>query len=285
MRARTVCRVRRNMVQLGAMRTLHRVLLFGWACALLAPAGHAQDWAKARVEQSPRHRETVTIQHDGRSLQAFVAYPEASSRRPVVLVIHEIFGLSDWAQEVTDELAAAGYVAIAPDLLSGAGPNGGGTASLGGQTAVGRAINQLPKEQITADLNAAADWALKQPASNGKLYVVGFCWGGGQSFAFATQRQKLAAAFVFYGVPPAKDAMARISAPVFGFYAGNDQRVSGTVPATIQAMKDLHKKYSSVIYDGAGHGFMRAGEQPDATPANAKAREAAWAKITQVMGR
>lgn len=244
----------------------------------------AQQWAKDRLQQSPRHREMVTLTHDGRTLQAFVAYPEASGPRPVVLVIHEIFGLSDWAQEVTDELAAAGYVAIAPDLLSGAGPGGGGTSTLNGQTEIGRAIMGLPPAQIEGDLNAAADWALKQTASNGKLYVIGFCWGGGQSFRFATERKDLKAAFVFYGVPPKADAMANIHAPVYGFYAGNDFRVSGTVPQTIKDMKAAGKKYSSVIYPGAGHGFMRAGEQPDANAANASAREKSWAKIKQVVG-
>ncbi|MGH9393946.1 MAG: dienelactone hydrolase family protein [Terriglobales bacterium] len=255
------------------------VVLAFCACLPLA----AQDWAKARLEQSPRHRESVTINHDGRALHAFVAYPEAASKRPVVLVIHEIFGLSDWAQEVTDELAAAGYVAIAPDLLSGAGPNGGGTESLGGQTAVGRAIRDLKPEQIAADLNAAADWALKQPASNGQLYVIGFCWGGGHSFTFATERRNLKAAFVFYGTTPAAVALARITAHVYGFYAGNDARISATVPATRESMAKLRKPYEAVIYEGAGHGFMRAGEQPDATSANAQARDAAWAKIKQVM--
>lgn len=265
-----------------------RPTLLAMVFCLAAQALPAQAWAKAKLEQSPRHRETVTIEHDGRALQAFVAYPEASRKRPVVLVIHEIFGLSDWAQEVTDELAAAGYVAIAPDLLSGAGPGGAGTASFDGQTAIGRAIGQLPPAQIEADLNAAADWALKQPASNGKLYVIGFCWGGGQSFRFATSvaaRAHLAAAFVFYGTPPPQDAMARIAAPVYGFYAGNDARVSATVPGTKAAMKALHKKYTAVIYPGAGHGFMRAGEQPDPTPANAAARNAAWTQITKVIGR
>lgn len=253
--------------------------------ALLASVAGAQDWAKAKLEQSPRHRETVTIKVGGRSLSAFVAYPEAKNKRPVILVIHEIFGLSDWAQEMTDELAAAGYVAIAPDLLSGAGPNGGGTSSFDGQTAIGRAIAALPPEQITADLNAAADWALSQPASNGKLYVAGFCWGGGQSFRFAANRTRLAAAFVFYGVTPPADALARITAPVYGFYAGNDARISATVPATEAAMKAARKKYTAVIYDGAGHGFMRAGEQPDASEANAKARDAAWVVLRKVMGK
>src|SRR5215472_14677963 len=149
--------------------------------ALLATALHAQDWAKQKLEKSSRHREWVKVQHDGRSVDAYIAYPEVSHKAPVVLVIHEIFGLSDWAQLAADEFAAAGYVAIAPDLLSGKGPNGGGTKSMD-STAIGQAIRDLPADQITADLNATADYALKQPAANGKLFVAGFCYGGGQSF-------------------------------------------------------------------------------------------------------
>ncbi|MGH9476489.1 MAG: dienelactone hydrolase family protein [Terriglobales bacterium] len=245
----------------------------------------AQQWARQRLDQSPRHRQIVILHPQGRTLQAFVAYPQASGQRPVVLVIHEIFGLSDWAQEVTDELAAAGYVAIAPDLLSGKGPGGGGTSSFTGQTSIGRALVTMPPEELTADLDAAADWALRQPASNRKLYVIGFCWGGGQSFRYATHRHDLRAALVFYGTPPSQPAMAQITAPVFGFYAGNDARVSLTVPGTRANMKRLHKRYRAVIYPGAGHGFMRAGEQPDPTPANQKARAQAWKQIVRIIRR
>jgi carboxymethylenebutenolidase len=194
----------------------------------------------------------------------------------VVLIIHEIFGLSDWAQELADEVAAAGYIAVAPDLLSGAGPNGGRTKDFpaGGVT---EAIGKLNPDQVTADLNAAADYALKLPAASGKLFVAGFCWGGGQTFRFATNRADLAAAFVFYGPAPDKDAMSRIKAPVYGFYAGNDARIGATIPDTVAAMKAAGKSYDPVTYDGAGHGFMRAGETPDDTnPANKKAREDAW---------
>jgi carboxymethylenebutenolidase len=184
----------------------------------------AQDWAKEKVEKSPRHREWVTVKHDGRSVETFVVYPESSGKRPVVLVIHEIFGMSDWVQDLADQLAAAGYIAVAPDLLSGMGPNGGRTSSFADQNGVMEAIRDLKPEQMTADLNAVADYGLKLPASNGKLFVTGYCWGGGQSFRFATNRKDLKAAFVFYGPPPDKDAMTRITAPVYGFYAGNDSR-------------------------------------------------------------
>ena len=237
----------------------------------------AQDWARAKVDKSPRHREWVTVKHDGRSVETFVAYPESSKKTPVVVVIHEIFGMTDWVEDLADQVAAAGYIAVAPDLLSGMAPNGGRTKDFGsGQ--VGPAIGKLPPDQITADLNAVADYGRKLPAANGTLYVAGFCWGGGQSFRFATNRPDLKAAFVFYGPPPPADAMARIKAPVFGFYAGNDARIDATIPDTKQQMKAAGKTYDPVIYDGAGHGFMRAGEDPAGNDANKKAREEAWAR-------
>src|ERR1700693_5386430 len=237
----------------------------------------SQPWARERITKSSRHSEWVTVKHDGRNVETLILYPESKDKCPVVLIIHEIFGLSDWAQELADELAAAGYIAVAPDLLSGMGPSGGRTNTFpaGG---VMEAVSKLDPEQVTADLNAAADYANKLPASNGKLYVTGFCWGGGQSFRFATNRGDLSAAFVFYGPPPDKDAMARIAAPVYGFYAGDDARIGATLPETIQNMKAAGKTFEPVTYAGAGHGFMRAGEAPDASEANRKARAEAWAR-------
>ena len=242
----------------------------------------AQDWARQAVDKSPRHREWVTVKHDGRSVETFIAYPEVSTKAPVVLLIHEIFGMTDWVEEVADEFAAAGYIAVAPDLLSGMAPNGGRTKDIPNGR-VGEYIGKLPPDQITADLNAAADYGKKLPASNGRIYVAGFCWGGGQSFRFATNRSDPAGAFVFYGPPPPVDAMARIQAPVYGFYGGNDARISATVPDTIKNMKAAGKTYDPVIYEGAGHGFMRAGEQPDATEANQKARAAAWERLKGII--
>jgi carboxymethylenebutenolidase len=244
---------------------------------------NAQDWARQALEKSPRHREWVQVKHDGRTVQTFVVYPESKDKTPVVLVIHEIFGLTDWAQEVADEVAAAGYIAVEPDLLSGMGAGGKGTESFTQQDAT-KEVSGLNPDQVTDDLNAAADFALKLPAANGKLFVAGFCWGGGQSFRFATNRADLAAAFVFYGSPPDKDAMARIKAPVYGFYGGNDARIDATIPATVESMKELGKKYEPVTYEGAGHGFMRAGEAPDATDPNQKAREQAWERWKKLLG-
>src|SRR5580698_10025185 len=234
----------------------------------------SQVWARERIEKSPRHSEWVAVKHDGRSVETLVVFPESKDKRPVVLVIHEIFGLSDWAQEFADEVAAEGYVAVAPDLLSGMAPNGGRTKDF--PTGVREAISKLNPDQVTADLNAAADYGLKLPAANGKLYVVGFCWGGAQSFRFATTRGDLSAAFIFYGAPPSAEAMAHIRTPVYGFYAGNDARIDATIPDTASAMKAADKTYDPVTYEGAGHGFMRAGEAPDASDANKKARDDAW---------
>jgi len=244
----------------------------------------AQDWAKAKLEKSPRHREWVTVKHDGRSVETFVVYPESKSKTPVVLVIHEIFGMTDWVQDLADQLAEAGYIAVAPDLLSGMGPNGGRSSAFTQDKAM-EAINHLNPDQITADLNAVADYGKKLPASNGKLFVTGYCWGGGQSFRFATNRGDLAAAFVFYGVPPDKAAMARITAPVYGFYAGDDARIDATLPDAIQNMKAAGKTFEPVTYEGAGHGFMRAGEAPDASGPNRKARTEALARWKSLLAK
>jgi carboxymethylenebutenolidase len=162
------------------------------------------------------------------------------------------------------------------------GSKGGGSDEFADTQAAMKAVSSLDPDQITADLNAVADYAKKLPASNGKVAVVGFCWGGGQSFRFATNRKDLAAAFVFYGPPPKE--LSSITAPVYGFYAGNDSRISSTVPETKEAMKKAGKKYEAVIYDGAGHGFMRAGEDPSNTnPANKKAHDEGWQRWVKLL--
>src|SRR5208283_2065749 len=265
-------------------RTIGLLLMVLLGGPIVAGQEWSQPWARERIAQSPRHSEWVSVNHDARNVETLVVYPESKEKRPVVLVIHEIFGLSDWAQELADEVAAAGYIAVAPDLLSGMAPNGGRTKDFP-TGAVMEAVSKLNPDQVTADLNAAADYGLKLPAASGKLYVAGFCWGGGQTFRFATNRGDLTGAFVFYGPPPEKEAMARIKAPVYGFYAGNDARIDATIPDTVAAMKAAGKKYEPVTYEGAGHGFMRAGEAPDATEANKKAREESWKRWKALMGQ
>jgi carboxymethylenebutenolidase len=239
----------------------------------LIAAASAQDWALARLQKSPRHQEWVQVKSGDHTLQAFVVYPERSGKTPVVLVIHENMGLTDWVRSLADQLAEAGYIAIAPDLISGSGPK---TSELT-TDAARNAIYKLAPDGVTADLNAVADFALKFPAANGKLAVAGFCWGGGNSFRFATNRPDLKAAFVFYGTgPETPESIARIKAPVYGFYGGNDARVNATISKSEELTKEAHKTYQPVIYEGAGHGFMRAGEDPAGTEANRKARADAW---------
>jgi carboxymethylenebutenolidase len=249
-------------------------------CAL--PFASAQDWAKQKLDKSSRHQEWVKVTYGSRTVDAFVVYPEVSHKAPVVVLIHEIFGLTDWARSMADDIAAMGYIVIAPDLLSGMGLNGGGTSSFPDMQAAIKAVSGLNPDTVTADLNAAADYALKFPAANSKLAVVGFCWGGGQSFRFATQRKNLSAAFVFYGPSPAD--FTGITAPVYGFYGGNDARITATVPDTKTAMAAAGKKYDAVIYDGAGHGFMRAGEDPANTnAANTTAREEGLKRLEMLL--
>ena len=262
-----------------------RALRIAAAAVLLAFANvslPAQDWAKARLDASPRHHEYVPLKHGDRTVQAFVVYPEVKAKAPVVVLIHEIFGLSDWAREMADELAAQGFIVIAPDLLSGFGPNGGGSSEFAGQDATIKAVSGLDPQVVSADLDAAADYGKRLPAANGKLAVTGFCWGGGKSFAFAAHRKDLSAAFVFYGPGPAD--VTTITAPVYGFYAGNDARIGATLPATTAAMKAAAKAYEPVTYDGAGHGFMRAGEDPTNTvAANKTAREEGFARLVRLL--
>jgi carboxymethylenebutenolidase len=277
----------------------------------------AQDWAKAMLAKSPRHGEFATVtEPNGRNLQVWVVYPQVKTKAPVVVMIHEVYGLSDWAQEMADELAGAGYIVVEPDLLSGLGPGAaaaaapaapgapmdhdhmgqggpgaayvaaepGGTSAFPDRNAVVRAVSSLPDAQVLGDLDAAADYGKKLPAADGKLYVAGFCWGGGKSFLFATHRADLSAAFVFYGPPPPADAMKNINAPVYGFYAGNDARIGATVPQAIADMKAAGKTYEPVTYDGAGHGFMRAGEAPDADAADSAARAQGFRRLVTLLG-
>lgn len=301
--------------------------LSAFSALLFFCAGHsvAQDWAKANLAKSPRHGEFVTIQEpNGRNLQAWVVYPEVKEKAPVVVMIHEIFGLSDWTREMADEVAGAGYIVVEPDLLSGFGPpvtaaapsdpaatsmpanmpamdhahmgspaqagagfvpaQPGGTGAFVDQSQITRAVSSLDPAVVTADLDAAADYGKKLPAANGKLFVTGFCWGGGKSFLFATHRHDLAAAMPFYGPPPPADAMKAITAPVYGFYAGNDARITSTVDQARADMKAAGKTYEPVVYDGAGHGFMRAGEAPDASAENSAARQAGFQRLVKLLG-
>jgi carboxymethylenebutenolidase len=254
---------------------------FSFLCVLLfaVATASAQDWAKARLEKSSRHGEWIEFKSGDRNLKAFVVYPEKKEKAPVVIVIHEIFGLTDWVRGVCDQLAEAGVIAIAPDMLSG--------QTFADVDGARKAISALPKEQVKADLDATAEYATsKIPAANGSIAVCGFCWGGGRTFEYAVTNAKLKAAYSFYGtaVETAEDA-GKIACPVYGFYGENDARVNATIPKGEELMKAAGKKYEPVIYKGAGHGFMREGESPTGTPENKKARDDAWARWKQLLAQ
>jgi carboxymethylenebutenolidase len=223
-----------------------------------------KDFGKDRLNSSPRHAEWVDLKSGNRTIKAFVVYPESKNKTPAVLVIQEIFGLTDWLRSLCDELAENGVIAIAPDLLSGQKYEDGDAAG-----------------KATSDLNAAADYALKIPACNGTLAVCGFCWGGGWTFNYAHINPNLKAAYSFYGVAVDNaDDARKVVCPVYGFYGENDERVNATIPKAEELMKVAGKKYEPVIYKGAGHGFMRSGEpnNPNVREGDKKARDEAWAR-------
>jgi carboxymethylenebutenolidase len=247
-----------------------------WNDAL--PAGTA-DHAARVLKESSRHGEWVDIKlPDGSLLNSWVVYPERSTKAGVVLVIHDINGMRDIPRAVGDQLAQDGFIAIVPDFLSGKGPNGGGSASLG--AGVGQAIRTLTPDEVNARLNAAMEYGKKLPAANGKVGVVGFCWGGARSFGYAAAQPGLNAAVVFYGDAPGtadgtvETQLANVKAPVLGLYAGNDARINETIPGTQAAMTKLGKSYTVHTFEGAGHGFM--GNHAGAGGANLKASLAAW---------
>lgn len=249
---------------------------------LACTSAQAQDWAKDRLNKSPRHLDWVTVKSGDRQIKCFIAYPEVKDKAASVLVIHEIFGLSDWVRGVCDQLAQDGYIAIAPDLLSG--KPGEDSSKYEGFDAQRKAITSLPPDQVTEDLKATSDYVSHLPAANGKLAVAGFCWGGTQTFRYATNNQAIKAAFVFYGTAPENAAdIARIGTPVYGYYGEKDARVTSTVDKTAAVMKAAGKQYDPQIYAGAGHGFMRSGEAPDAEAANKSARSAAWERMTSIL--
>ncbi|MEO2196611.1 MAG: dienelactone hydrolase family protein [bacterium] len=237
--------------------------------------------APDHLNSSPRHGEWVDVTLPGSDVpvSTWVVYPERAGPAPIILVIHEIFGLTDWVRSVADQFAAEGFIAVAPDLLSGMGPDGGGTASLGERDTVVATIRTLEPDERARRLDAVRLYALDIPAGNGRIGSVGFCWGGTSSFAYAASQPALDAAVVYYGTSPdSADAFAQITAPVLGHYGGDDERVNATIPRAEEAMTDS-QSFESNVYAGAGHGFLRA--QDDREGANLRASEAAWPRTLE----
>jgi carboxymethylenebutenolidase len=235
------------------------------------PPGEAQ--AREYLNSSPRHGEWATIKNGEDEVRAWIVYPERRESAAVVVVIHEIYGLTDWIRSVADRLAASGFIAVAPDFLSGKGPGGGGTESVDRDGAVAL-VRSLTHEEVFRRLDAAANHTTALPAARPEYGTVGFCWGGAISFAHATAQPRLGAAVVYYGTSPETETLAKIQAPVLGLYGSDDARVNATVPAADAEMKRLDKRYDHETYEGAGHGFLRAQEGRDG--ANLRAAQAAW---------
>jgi len=234
-----------------------------------------ENTARQRLDSTPRHGEYVDVKTaDGTAIRTFVVYPERKDKAGVVVIVHEIFGLSDWIRGVADQLAAEGFIAVAPDLVSGLGPNGGGTESAASRDSVVAMVRALTPEMYDARFAAVRDYALKIPAANGKFATIGFCWGGGKSFLAAASEPTPAASIVYYGVSPDSATLPLVKAPVQGHYGGDDARVDATIPPAQAALKDGRRTYDVHIYDGAGHGFLR--QQTGRDGANLKATQQAW---------
>lgn len=229
--------------------------------------------ALSRLGSSPRHGEWVTIRTgDGDSLRTWIVYPERSTKAPVVLVVHEVYGLSSWVRSVADQLAADGFIAIAPDLLTMKNlpdvPD-----SVLAPLAVA-ATRTLDPAWVQRQLDAVAQYGMSLPAAQKTYGIVGFCWGGGVSFAHAVHSPSLGASVVYYGVSPPTASLDSVRAPVLGLYGGNDARVDATIPPADSALRALGRTYEHKIFSGAGHGFLR--QQVGQDGANLAAARAAW---------
>jgi carboxymethylenebutenolidase len=233
-----------------------------------------------QLKSSPRHGEWVDIKgSDGTPIKAFVVYPERKEKAPVVIVIHEIFGLSDWIRGVADQLAKEGFIAIAPDFLSGRGPNKGGSQELGSQGSTQEIRNVTPDDTVRI-LNDVRTYALALPAANGKVAAMGFCWGGGTTFTYALRQPALNAGVSYYGpMPGDASAYANAKVPVLGLYGGNDARVNANIETAKTGMANAKAAYEPHIFEGAGHGFLRQQTGNQNAPGNMKATEEAW-KLT-----
>lgn len=256
-----------------------------------APAAPASDealppgeaGAGAALLRSPRHGEFIEIPIDAGDapMRSWIVYPERKDPAGVVIVIHEIFGLTDWIRSVADQLAEDGFIAIAPDFLSGKAPGGKGTEALANRDEAVKLVRELTPEDVNKRLDGVRAYALKLPAANGRIATLGFCWGGARSFGYAAAQPALAAAVVFYGTAPDVPALATVKAPVLGLYGGDDARVNATIPATEAEMKRLGRTYEVRIYDGAGHGFLRA--QDGREGANLKAAQQGWPRVVSFL--
>lgn len=241
--------------------------------------------AKSALESSPRHGEfvDVALPSGGTPIRTWVVYPERHDKAGAVLVIHEVFGLSDWIRAVGDQLAAEGFIAVVPDLISGLGPGGGGTDSVASRDDVVKLIRGLEPGMVRERLDAVRGYAAQIPAANGKVATLGFCWGGARSFEYAAADPPPVASVVFYGVAPDSATLLAVSAPVLGNFGGDDERVDATIEPAAATLKKLGRRFEPHTYAGAGHGFLR--QQEDRDGANLKASQEAWPRTIAFLRR
>ena len=244
----------------------------------------SQPYAIQQLEQSPRHHEWVQLISNSRNLSCFITYPESSKPATVILLIHENRGLNDWARSMADQLSEAGYIVIAPDLISGINSKYEKTMDYPTTDQARKAIYGLKQHKILNDLDVVFTYAENIPAGTGQVAVMGFCWGGSQTFTYATHNRRLMAGFVFYGTGPKDEGSYKnIVAPIYGFYGGADQRVNATISTSVAAMKQYQKIYKPKIYEGAGHAYMRSGDDPYGSPENISARDQSWQRIKAIL--
>lgn len=294
----------KHLAMAGDPHAGHYLMEAAWPAMQAAPVNSKLppdfEGAPQRLASSPRKGEYVKIDVNGKPMVAWVVQPQGQGKAPVVVVIQEVFGLADWIRGVADQLAADGYIAVAPDLLTGKGPNGGDTPSFATPQDAVQASFGLAPTDVIAMLKASREYGLKLPRANGKSASVGYCFGGSQSFAFAASEPALNAAIVYYGSAPTdvpapargaapaatpppppppfvpSDRLANIKAPVLGLYGGmvQDARIGVSIAPTEKKMKELGKIYEPHIFEGAAHGFLRAQTGNDG--ANMKATQQAW---------
>jgi carboxymethylenebutenolidase len=245
------------------------------AAAAALPADAAT--AAARLAASPRHGEYTMIPVPGGgaadSVRAFVVFPERATKAPVVVVVHEIFGLSTWVRAVADQLAADGFIAVAPDLLTGyAAPDAPDSVNVA-------AIRTVDASQVQRRIAAAGAYGMALPAGEARYGVVGFCWGGSttwQHAVFAGQNSVpgFSAGVVYYGGAPVPAQVASVRAPLLGLFAENDARVNATIPPADSTLRANGRPHEIKTFAGAGHGFLR--QQDGQNGANRSASQQAW---------
>ncbi len=260
------------------------LVLLGVASAQAGNSSSALDRQAAELEKSPRQQVWLQIPHGDRTVDTFTVLPQDNTKAPVVLVVHDVQGMTEWLKNLADQFAAQGYVAMVPDLLSGMGPSGGRSDSFADHRWAQEATTKLPASQVMADLNAVADVAKTLPQSNGKVMVVGFGWGGTRSFTFASQRSDLGAVFVFNATAPTDAAeLGKIKAPIYDFYGSNDERVSSTIAQTKEMMQQAGGNFQAVSYEGAAPDFMLTAVEPYPSWFDGEAHDKSWQRMLEVL--